>query len=64
MAAKPTLSLNSEGADVTRLQRILGVRETGTFDQATEEALVRYQRAASLPATGVADAKTWTALQR
>lgn len=66
MAAKkhPTLTLNSKGAAVKRLQRLLGLKETGDFDQATEETVSRYQHAAGLPITGAADDATWGALHR
>lgn len=52
------------GFDVQEAQRILGVPETGKWDQASTTAVQAYQRAASLPATGDLDAATWKALHQ
>lgn len=56
------------GEDVTRMQarlKELGYLESdvnGVFDDATEEALMAFQRRNSLLATGMADERTWQVL--
>lgn len=68
--AEPTLSVGAKGPAVERLQRLLeaaghspkGV--DGDFGQNTRRAVVDFQRAAKLPVTGVANAATWSALEK
>lgn len=62
------LFIGSQGADVTELQNILRtkgyftVASTGYFGPVTSAALVKYQQAKGLPATGILDAATRAAL--
>jgi N-acetylmuramoyl-L-alanine amidase len=65
---RPVLSLGSQGADVANLQaalKLLGYY-TGSVDgmyaESTVIAVFLFQQAASLNATGIVDAATWTAL--
>lgn len=53
------------GSDVTRMQKLLGVPQTGTYDEATNAAVVEFQRSQmrdSMP-TGVIDQATWNAIE-
>jgi peptidoglycan hydrolase-like protein with peptidoglycan-binding domain len=65
---QPLLKVGSTGDPVRRLQRALtaalGRRVTvdGAFSQRTERAVVRYQRKAGLPATGVVTDEVWARL--
>jgi hypothetical protein len=43
---------------VARIQRRLGVKETGELDEATQRALARFQDQHKLPATGFPDSHT------
>ncbi|MBU7583473.1 MAG: peptidoglycan-binding protein [Nostoc sp. TH1S01] len=64
----PTLAEGSRGPAVTKLQqrlRDLGyfkMNPTGNFQSITKNAVIRFQRKAGLPATGVANSQTWDAL--
>jgi peptidoglycan hydrolase-like protein with peptidoglycan-binding domain len=64
-----TLRTGDRGTAVKALQTLLsqaGFRTSrdGSFGTGTAKVVRRFQRAANLPATGVADAKTLTALRR
>ncbi len=65
---QPLVKVGSTGDPVRRLQRSLsaalgkGVTVDGAFSQATERAVVRYQRKAHLPATGVVTDEVWARL--
>lgn len=63
-SATPLLGVGGSGPAVTRLQALLGVHPDARFGATTRSALVRFQRAHGLPATGRADARTWRALSR
>jgi carboxyl-terminal processing protease len=61
------LKVGSVGEPVRRLQRSLtasGLRTTidGVFSKRTARAVVRYQRKAGLPTTGVVAAELWDRL--
>lgn len=63
----PSLKKGSSGYRVKALQYELGysgysVSATGTFNQATVDALKKYQRAKSISATGATGPKTWASL--
>jgi peptidoglycan hydrolase-like protein with peptidoglycan-binding domain len=65
---QPLLKVGSAGDPVRRLQHsltaVLGKRVTvdGALSQATERAVLRYQRKAHLPATGVVTDEVWARL--
>jgi peptidoglycan hydrolase-like protein with peptidoglycan-binding domain len=65
---QPLVKFGSTGDPVRRLQRALsaalgkGVTVDGAFSQTTERAVVRYQRRAGLPATGVVTDEVWARL--
>jgi hypothetical protein len=65
---QPLVKVGSTGDPVRRLQRAMsaalgkGVTVDGAFSQATERAVVRYQRKAGLPATGVVTDEVWARL--
>ncbi len=58
------LRKGSHGAEVTRLQRRLHVKATGTFGTQTVTAVKKFQRAHKLTATGVVNVTTWRLLVR
>jgi murein DD-endopeptidase MepM/ murein hydrolase activator NlpD len=58
------LRKGSHGAEVTRLQRRLHVKPTGTFGVLTATAVKKFQRAHRLAASGVVNAATWRLLVR
>jgi hypothetical protein len=58
----PTLRRNSDGADVRRLQTILGIAVDGSFGPKTEAAVLRFQNMHGLHADGVVGPATWRAL--
>ena len=73
-AAVPRYSVvGQQGVWVGELQRVLGNRlgidvpdlagHWGTFTAGTQAAVRTFQQAAKLPANGVVDARTWSALQ-
>lgn len=60
---RPTLAAGSRDAAVRTLQSALGVTPvSGYFGTATTAAVVAAQTAAGLPATGIVDPDTWTAI--
>jgi peptidoglycan hydrolase-like protein with peptidoglycan-binding domain len=61
---RPNLDAGDSGPGVTLLQRLLGIRETGTFDQPTRRGVIAYQKARHWlhPATGGVGPKTWESL--
>lgn len=65
---RPALRSGSEGSVVRELQatlQLLGYYSgevTGTYDEATVIAVYRFQKAAQIPETGVADQTTWSTL--
>ncbi len=61
---KVVLRAGSRGAAVTALQRALGVTADGVFGNNTLTWVKRFQTGARLPASGVVDAATWTAVER
>ena len=58
------LRKGSHGAEVTKLQRRLHVKATGTFGALTVTAVKKFQRAHKLAASGVVNAATWRVLVR
>jgi len=64
LRAHPRLAIGSKGGYVKRLQRALRVTADGYFGPRTRAALVAAQRARRLPPNGVADVRTWRALDR
>jgi hypothetical protein len=59
----PTLRAGSTGTFVTRVQRILAIRQTGAYDTATVAAVKRLQTWKRIaPVTGVVNAATWAVL--
>jgi hypothetical protein len=58
----PTLRSGSTGTYVTRVQRVLAIRQTGVYDSATVAAVKRLQTWKKLLVTGVVNSATWTAL--
>ncbi|MFT3713244.1 MAG: phosphodiester glycosidase family protein [Archangium sp.] len=68
--AEPNLSIGSKGPAVERLQRLLESTGhsphgfDGDFGPNTKKAVISFQRSVKLPATGVANAATWNALER
>ena len=61
---RPNLDVGDAGPGVSLLQRLLGVRTTGVFDEPTRRAVVAFQQARPElhPATGGVGPKTWKAL--
>lgn len=57
-----TLRRGSAGADVTRLQKFLGVNADSTFGDGTHDALRVWQRKHDLAADGIAGPKTLAAI--
>jgi hypothetical protein len=53
-APKPTLRPGQSGTAVKKMQRALGVKASGSFSKSTKAALVRWQKAHHVSATGVA----------
>lgn len=61
------LRLGDEGPDVAHVQELLDTLDSageasGTYDEATEAAVKRYQRLRGLPQDGVVDEDTWALL--
>jgi peptidoglycan hydrolase-like protein with peptidoglycan-binding domain len=59
--ARPNTVAGDTGPGVTLLQRLLGVTPTGTFDQATRDAVDHFQRQQGWDPSGVGP-MTWAAL--
>lgn len=57
-----TIALGSRAGTVKTAQKALGVKQTGTFDAATREAVKAYQKKHDLPWTGTLDQPTWASL--
>lgn len=57
-----TIALGSRAGTVKTAQKALGVKQTGTFDAATREAVKAYQGKHDLPWTGTLDQPTWASL--
>ena len=57
-----TLHWHDHGPSVARVQRILGLKVTGTFDLTMLRAVERFQRAHHIRATGNVGPLTWAAL--
>jgi len=59
----PTLKTGSTGTYVTRIQRILAIKQTGVYDRTTVAAVKRLQTWKKIsPVTGVVSGATWPAL--
>jgi hypothetical protein len=59
----PTLKAGSAGTYVATVQRILAIRQSGTYDSVTVAAVKRLQSWKKIsPVTGVVSGVTWTAL--
>ena len=58
-----TLRRGASGLVVTALQQSLGTKADGLFGSGTLATVRAFQRARKLPATGVVDARTWTAVE-
>lgn len=69
---KRVLAVNSKGDDVKKLQYLLNKNKnkyyngeiTGTFDDTTKQALMKFQRDNKLPADGNLGSVTWTKLEQ
>lgn len=59
--AHPTIRLNSRGDAVREWQKILGLAQTGMFDQKTVDATKVFQRSNKLDTDGIVGPKTWMA---
>lgn len=57
------LRLGSSGAGVSAVQQTLHIRTTGSFDPATRDAVVTFQKAHQLLPDGVVGPLTWAALR-
>lgn len=57
-----TIRRGSTGADVRKLQALLGIAVDGIFGPQTEAAVRRYQKAHKLTVDGVVGPKTWNSL--
>ena len=62
-ASPVVLREGSSGAAVRELQKLLGVRVNGNFDQWTETNLIQFQASRGLVADGIVGAKTWAELR-
>lgn len=56
------LKVGSRGADVLKLQRLLGIKADGVFGPATKKAVVRFQLGSGIAADGIVGNDTWTLL--
>jgi peptidoglycan hydrolase-like protein with peptidoglycan-binding domain len=59
-----TLRRGDKGPDVKKLQKLLKVKRTGTFNKRTKKAVKKVQRAAGLKANGVVTKKTLKAIKK
>ena len=58
-----TLRRGASGLVVTALQQSLGTKDDGLFGSGTLATVRAFQKARKLPATGVVDTRTWTAVE-
>jgi len=58
------LRRGDSGPDVKKLQKLLRVKRTGTFDKATKRAVKKVQRAAGLKANGKVSKRTLKAIKK
>jgi peptidoglycan hydrolase-like protein with peptidoglycan-binding domain len=58
----PTLRIRSRGPSVTQVQQILGITQTGVYDNATRQAVINFQKNNNLTADGTVGPNTWGAL--
>ncbi|HKX65712.1 MAG TPA: peptidoglycan-binding protein [Intrasporangium sp.] len=58
------LRLGDNGPQVVAVQRLLGVRATGVFDERTRAAVKEAQARAGLASTGVVASRTWSLFDR
>ncbi len=58
------LRVGDTGPQVAAVQRVLGVRITGVFDERTREAVKQAQARAGLASTGVVASRTWSLFDR
>ena len=58
------LRLGDTGPQVSAVQRVLGVRVTGVFDERTRAAVKEAQARAGLASTGVVASRTWSLFDR
>lgn len=56
------LSEGSKGAEVRKLQQLLGIKTDGLFGPTTKKAVIRFQLGRALSADGVVGNDTWTLL--
>ena len=55
--------VGSKGADVKKLQTILGIKADGEFGPATEKEVKKFQKANKIPVTGIVDEATYKILK-
>jgi len=53
-----------DGDDINTIQEAVGVEPSGSYDEDTRRAVVKYQQENDLPVTGTVDRKLWTRLTR
>ncbi len=58
------LRVGDSGPQVAAVQRVLGVRVTGVFDERTRSAVKQAQARAGLASTGVVASRTWSLFDR
>ena len=59
-----TISTNSRGNDVRKLQEMLGLHVDGIFGNQTKKAVITFQNAHGLKGDGIVGKMTWEALER
>jgi hypothetical protein len=57
--ALPVLRMGSHGPDVAELQRLLGIKDDGSFGPKTAAAVMNFQRSNGLDADGICGPLTW-----
>jgi len=60
----PTLRMGSRGPSVTQVQQILGITQTGVYDNATRQAVINFQTNNKLNPDGVVGSQTWRELAK
>jgi peptidoglycan hydrolase-like protein with peptidoglycan-binding domain len=60
----PTLRMGNRGASVTQVQQILGITQTGVYDNATQQAIIKFQTDNKLNPDGVVGPQTWRELAK